>query len=281
MDHGAATEEPDPALSELHLRKPGAGARHPFGDREDIAGSPGVDLDQGVQGRGRGGLVGSDAVSSPPPIVTTATMAASATATAAAPTIVRTRRDARGRVTPVARRAAAIAPAVANRSSGRLAIALVDLAADRRDRGASLVLGFGGVLVQMGVDGRHLGVPEERRGTGQALVQHAAERIDIGPSVDLAALDLFGRDVVDVPMNWPVFVMSVSTWFVGSARNPSGRRGLERPSKMLPGLTSRWIRPRSCAASSASAIWAQIGAARFGVSAPSVKRSVPRSVPST
>ena len=35
--------------------------------------------------------------------------------------------------------------------------------------------------------------------TGQAFVQDAAERVDVGAAVDGAAFDLLGGDVVDVP----------------------------------------------------------------------------------
>ena len=37
----------------------------------------------------------------------------------------------------------------------------------------------------------------ERRLAGQALVQHAAERVDVGARVDRLAADLLGRDVVE------------------------------------------------------------------------------------
>ena len=42
-----------------------------------------------------------------------------------------------------------------------------------------------------------LAVALERRRAGQALVEHAAERVDVGARVDGAALDLLGRDVGD------------------------------------------------------------------------------------
>ena len=40
-----------------------------------------------------------------------------------------------------------------------------------------------------------LGVAGERRLAGQALVEDAAERVHVGPAVDLAALDLLGRGI--------------------------------------------------------------------------------------
>src|SRR5215470_17320560 len=45
-------------------------------------------------------------------------------------------------------------------------------------------------------DGELRGTPEGRL-AGQALVQEAAQRVEIGPAVDLFAADLLGRDVVD------------------------------------------------------------------------------------
>jgi hypothetical protein len=40
-------------------------------------------------------------------------------------------------------------------------------------------------------------VPRERRLPDEALVEDAAERIDVRPPVDLLARDLLGGDVVD------------------------------------------------------------------------------------
>ncbi len=52
-------------------------------------------------------------------------------------------------------------------------------------------------LVQLREDGSHLRCPPERRMSGHALVQHAGQRVDVGPTVDVVAGDLLGRDVVD------------------------------------------------------------------------------------
>ena len=52
-------------------------------------------------------------------------------------------------------------------------------------------------IVQVREDHRQLALAVERRGAGEALEEQAAERVDVGPAVDLAALDLLGRDVVD------------------------------------------------------------------------------------
>ena len=45
-------------------------------------------------------------------------------------------------------------------------------------------------------DDRELRVALERRLPDEALVEHAAERVDVRPPVDLLARDLLGRDVV-------------------------------------------------------------------------------------
>ena len=49
-------------------------------------------------------------------------------------------------------------------------------------------------VVEEGGDGRVVG---ERRPAGQALVEQAAERVRVGAAVDVVALDLLRRDVVD------------------------------------------------------------------------------------
>ena len=50
---------------------------------------------------------------------------------------------------------------------------------------------------QVGVHHRDLGVPLERRPAGEALVEHAAERVDVRASVERQPLDLLGRGVLD------------------------------------------------------------------------------------
>ena len=52
-------------------------------------------------------------------------------------------------------------------------------------------------LVHVRVDGGDLGLALERRLPREALEEHAPERVDVGPAVDRAALDLLGRDVRD------------------------------------------------------------------------------------
>ena len=54
-----------------------------------------------------------------------------------------------------------------------------------------------GRLVQVGEHDGQLAVASERRRAGEALVEQAAERVDVCAPVDLAALDLLGRHVSD------------------------------------------------------------------------------------
>ena len=49
----------------------------------------------------------------------------------------------------------------------------------------------------MRVDHRDVGVAGERDVADQAVEEQARERVDVRPRVDLGALDLLGRDVVD------------------------------------------------------------------------------------
>ena len=55
----------------------------------------------------------------------------------------------------------------------------------------------------MRVDARDVGVARERNLAGQALIQHAAERIDVGTAVDRLSADALGRDVVDAADQLP------------------------------------------------------------------------------
>ncbi len=48
-------------------------------------------------------------------------------------------------------------------------------------------------------DHRDVRLAPERRLAREAFVEHAAERVDVGASVDVVAGDLLGRDVVDRP----------------------------------------------------------------------------------
>ena len=66
-----------------------------------------------------------------------------------------------------------------------------ELRADGRDRGRR--------LQQVRVHERHLGVPVVGGRAGEALVEHTAERVDVGAAVELLALDLLGRGVLGGP----------------------------------------------------------------------------------
>ena len=53
------------------------------------------------------------------------------------------------------------------------------------------------LLLEMGEEHRRVGEPGERRPAGQALVEQAAERVEVGAAVHLLAADLLRGDVVD------------------------------------------------------------------------------------
>ena len=54
----------------------------------------------------------------------------------------------------------------------------------------------GGVALQPGERGVGVGLAEERHPTGEALVEHEAERVEVGATVELAAAHLLGRQVL-------------------------------------------------------------------------------------
>ena len=56
---------------------------------------------------------------------------------------------------------------------------------------------FGGGSSRCANNDREVGLPLERTRPGEALIEHAAERIDIGAAVERATRDLLGRNVVD------------------------------------------------------------------------------------
>ena len=53
------------------------------------------------------------------------------------------------------------------------------------------------VVLEVGVDRRHLGVARERHLTGEALEEHTAQRVQIGAAVGPLTTDALGRHVVD------------------------------------------------------------------------------------
>ena len=88
-------------------------------------------------------------------------------------------------------------------------------------------------LAQVRVDDRHVGVALERHVAREAVEEQARERVDVGARVDVAALDLLGRDVVDRPhqlagLGQPATWRRRSAW---SARSRSGTRGGPRSAR--------------------------------------------------
>ena len=59
--------------------------------------------------------------------------------------------------------------------------------------------GHGRRVLEMGIDGRDLGVARERNLTGEASVEHAPQRVDVGAAVQFLATDLLRGYVVDGP----------------------------------------------------------------------------------
>ena len=56
---------------------------------------------------------------------------------------------------------------------------------------------------------RDVGLAFERRAPRERFEQHARERVEVSPSIHLAALDLLGRDVVDRPRERAVATQAV------------------------------------------------------------------------
>src|SRR5262249_18924595 len=75
----------------------------------------------------------------------------------------------------------------------RLSDHLIDLARQRGLQGA----GGGRHLLHVRPYYRRVDVLGEGDPAGQALIQHAPQRVDVGAAIDGAALDLLRRDVVD------------------------------------------------------------------------------------
>ena len=93
--------------------------------------------------------------------------------------------------------ARAISPHDANRCPGLFANARADDGIDRRrEPGECLSDGWGWVL-EVGADQRRRDLPAKRRRAGQALEEHAAERVLVGAPVEGLALELLGCGVVE------------------------------------------------------------------------------------
>ncbi len=141
-------------------------------------------------------------------------------------------------------------------------------------------------LVQVRVYDRELALALERASPREALVEDAAERVESARAVDLAALDLLGRDVVDRADEATVTCQAADGRRRGGrARSRRRRRGPSSATRMLPGFTSRWTSPAACAASSASATWADEPERPLGSRRPSLPEQlrgdpIPRRTPS-
>ena len=97
----------------------------------------------------------------------------------------------------------------------------------------------------------------------EAVEEQAGERVDVGAGVDVAALDLLRRDVVDRPHELAGLGQLADLGRRERLVSPKSVRYARRPSiSTLPGLTSRWISAMPCAASSADATWRQTSIAR-------------------
>ena len=96
-------------------------------------------------------------------------------------------------------RAAAREPVV-----GRLRHGRRDDGVERRGHPRPDLAGERGLFVHVGVHGRQLALACERRLAGEALEEHAAQGVDVGPRVDRGPLDLLGGDVGDRADEVPV-----------------------------------------------------------------------------
>ena len=117
----------------------------------------------------------------------------------------------------------------------------------------------------------------ERRRAGEALVEHAGERVAVGAPVDRLAADLLRGEVVERAGRRRPRRRSAACVTPKSVRYACSSSSRST----FAGLTSRWTRPCRCAASSAPAIWPRIASARSGASAPSRCSSRLRSLPWT
>ena len=143
------------------------------------------------------------------------------------------------------------------------------------------------LLVHVRPQERDVGRAREGRLPGQALVEDAAERVDVRALVDGVARDLLGGDVLERadelagagdargrPCAWS-----------DRSRRDSSARARGQAMRTFAGLTSRWTSPFSWAASSASAscrgldgaLRARVAVVRGGPSrGPSPRRSASR-----
>ena len=94
------------------------------------------------------------------------------------------------------------------------------------------------------------GCPRDTAAARQALVEHARQRVDVRARIDWPPSNRSGAMYASVPSVLPAVVMPASP--AVRARPKSIRYTKSRSViRMFDGLTSRWIRPAACAASSA------------------------------
>ena len=97
-------------------------------------------------------------------------------------------------------------------------------------------------------------VAGERHLAGEQLVEHDAERVDVGVRVDVAALRLLGRDVVAGAEDGAGLGLALGA-SIGRAIPKSVTFASPLPFRStFCGLTSRWTKPFSCANASPRAI---------------------------
>ena len=120
-------------------------------------------------------------------------------------------------------------------------------------------------LADVEVRDRHRAVAGERHDAGEHLVEHDAERVDVGAGVDREALRLLGREVGGGPHDRAGAGEAVAG-AVGPGDAEVGDLHLRRSASIstLPGLMSRCTTPARCAAPSALAMSAAIFAAATG-----------------
>ena len=157
------------------------------------------------------------------------------------------RRRAIGVPSSAAAAAWASSTAVAGRSAADLASAAGSPHRARSGRSGSLGRWPAVGRLEMGVENGDLRVARERHLPGQALVQQAAERVDVRARVEALAADLLGRHVMDGserPLGRGDRASSPSRLL--SPKSPSHACSVRAAARLdetstLLGLTSRWI----------------------------------------
>ena len=132
--------------------------------------------------------------------------------------------------------------------------------ADGMPRRGARSRGRSGTPLDLGVEDGDRARPGEGQLPGEHLVEHAAERVEVGARVDRPAGDLLGRHVLGRAEDREARLRAL----VSAARPASVSAAIATPksssftpgaaasvSNRFCGLMSRWTRPAPCAASSA------------------------------